>query len=57
MHRCVRCGGPSYIKASSNICGVRKRLGRFHGDLGFVGTGVKQEMGLTGVNGLDLMTY
>ena len=32
-------------------------LGRFHGDLGFVGTGVKQEMGLTGVNGLGLMTY
>ena len=57
MHRCVRCGGPSYIKAFSNICGVRKRLGRFHGDLGFVGTGVKQEMGLTGVNGLGLMTY
>ena len=57
MHRCVRCGGPSYIKAFSNICGVRKRLGRFHGDLGFVGTDVKQEMGLTGVNGLGLMTY
>ena len=36
---------------------VRKRLGRFHGDLGFVGTGVKQEMCLTGVNGLGLMTY
>ena len=32
-------------------------LGRFHGDLGFVGTCVKQEMGLTGVNGLGLMTY
>ena len=32
-------------------------LRRFHGDLGFVGTGVKQEMGLTGVNGLGLMTY
>ena len=32
-------------------------LGKFHGDLGFVGTGVKQEMGLTGVNGLGLMTY
>ena len=32
-------------------------LGRFHGDLGFVGTCVKQEMGLTGVDGLGLMTY
>ena len=32
-------------------------LGRFHGDLGFVVTCVKQEMGLTGVNGLGLMTY
>ena len=32
-------------------------LGRFHGDLAFVGTSVKQEMGLTGVNGLGLMTY
>ena len=32
-------------------------LGRFHGDLGFVDTCVKQEMGLTGVNGLGLMTY
>ena len=32
-------------------------LGRFHGDLGFVGTCVKHEMGLTGVNGLGLMTY
>ena len=41
MHLCVGCGGHSYIKAFSNICGVRKRLGRFHGDLGFVGTGVK----------------
>ena len=29
-------------------------LGRFHGDLGFVGTRVKQEIGLTGVNGLGL---
>ena len=32
-------------------------LGRFHGGLGFVGTCVKQEIGLTGVNGLGLMTY
>ena len=57
MHLCVGCGGHSYRKAFSNICGVKKRLGRFHGDLGLVGTGVKQEMGLTGVNGLGLMTY
>ena len=42
MHLCVGCGGHYYIKAFSNICGVRKRLGRFHGDLGFVDTGVKQ---------------
>ena len=27
-------------------------LGRFHGDLGFVGTCVKQEMGHTGIKGL-----
>ena len=57
MHHCVRYGGHSFIKVFSNICGVMKRLGRFHGDLGLVGTGVKQEMGLTGVNGLGLMTY
>ena len=57
VHPCIRCGGHSFIKAFSNIGGVRKRLGRFHGDLGFVGTCVKQEMGLTGVNELDLLTY
>ena len=57
VHPCIRCGGHSFIKAFSNIGGVRKRLGRFHGDLRFVGTCVKQEMGLTGVNGLGLMTY
>ena len=57
VHRYVRCGGHSFIKAFSDICGVRKRLGRFYGDLGFMGTCVKQEMGLTGVNGLGLMTY
>ena len=39
------------------ILKTRSPLGRFYNDLGFVGTGVKQEMGLTGVNGLGLMTY
>ena len=39
------------------ILKTRSALGRFYNDLGFVGTGVKQEMGLTGVNGLGLMTY
>ena len=41
MHLCVGSGGHSYRKAFSNICGVKKRLGRFHGDLGLVGTDVK----------------
>ena len=39
------------------VCDCVRFGGRFHGDLGFVGTSVKQEMGLTGFNGLGLMTY